>query len=71
MFKSLKSKMLGLFTLGAAAATSASAAVDLTAVQTQLNDGQSQIEGFAPIIIGFVLVMVLVGAFIKLVRRAG
>ncbi len=53
-----------------ALATSASAAVDLTAVETSMTAGQGQIEGFAPTVIGFVLVLVVIGAFIKLTKRA-
>lgn len=71
MFKSIKAKLAGLFTLGALAATSANAAVDMTAVQTAMTDGSSQLESFAPTVIGFVLVLVVIGGFIKLVRRAG
>jgi len=53
-----------------ALATNASAAVDLTAVQTAMTDGQGQIESFAPTVIGFVLVTVIIGALIKLTRRS-
>jgi len=53
-----------------ALATGANAAVDLTAVQTSMTDGQGQLESFAPTVIGFVLVMVIIGAFIKLTKRA-
>ena len=53
-----------------ALATSANAAVDLTAVQTKLDAGQTQLEGYAPAVIGFVLVLVIIGAFIKLTKRA-
>jgi len=53
-----------------ALATNASAAVDLTAVETSMTAGQTQIEGFAPTVIGFVLVLVVIGAFIKLTKRA-
>jgi len=53
-----------------AIATGANAAVDLTAVSTAMTDGQTQLEGFAPTVIGFVLVMVVIGAFIKLTKRA-
>lgn len=53
-----------------ASITSASAAVDLTAVEASMTAGQTQIEGFAPTVIGFVLVLVVIGAFIKLTKRA-
>lgn len=53
-----------------ALATGANAAVDLTAVETSMTAGQTQIEGFAPTVIGFVLVLVVIGAFIKLTKRA-
>ena len=53
-----------------ALATGANAAVDLTAVQKAMTDGQGQIESFAPTVLGFVLVMVIIGAFIKLTKRA-
>ena len=51
-------------------ATSVMAEVDLAAVETSMTSGEGQIEGFAPTVIGFVLVMVIIGAFIKLVKRA-
>ena len=54
-----------------ALSTGANAAVDLTAVQTALTDGQGQIEGFTPAILGFVLVIMVIGVLIKLVKRAG
>ena len=54
-----------------ASVTGANAAVDLTAVQTAMTGGQTQIEGFAPVVIGFVLVMTIIGALIKLTKRAG
>ena len=54
-----------------ALATGANAAVDLTAVTTQMADGQSQIEGFTPVVLGFVIVLVAIGAMIKLAKRAG
>ena len=53
-----------------ASVTGANAAVDLAAVQTSMTQGQTQIEGFAPTVIGFVLVLVIIGAFIKLTKRA-
>lgn len=53
-----------------ALATGANAAVDLTAVGTAMTDGQGQLESFAPTVLGFVLVMVIIGAFIKLTKRA-
>ena len=53
-----------------ALATGANAAVDLTAVSTAMTAGQGQIESFAPTVLGFVLVMVIIGAFIKLTKRA-
>jgi len=71
MFKTFTRKigaMVGAVALGF---TGATAAVDLTAVQTEMTAGQGQIEGFAPIVIGFILVMVVVGAIIRLVRKAG
>ncbi len=52
-----------------ALATGANAAVDLTAVNTAMTAGQGQIESFAPTVIGFVLTMVIIGAFIKLTKR--
>jgi hypothetical protein len=66
-----KAKKFGVI-VGAVAlgATSASAAVDLTAVETAMTAGSGQIEGFAPTVIGFVLVLVVIGAFIKLIKRA-
>lgn len=60
--------IIGAVALGA---NNAMAAVDLTAVQTSMTEGQGQLEGFAPTVIGFVLVMVIIGAFIKLTKRAG
>ncbi len=54
-----------------ALATGANAAVDLTAVTTQMTDGQGQIEGFTPVVLGFVVVLVVIGAMIKLAKRAG
>ena len=53
-----------------ALATGANAAVDLTAVTTQMTDGQGQIEGFTPVVLGFVVVLVVIGAMIKLAKRA-
>ena len=53
-----------------AMATNVNAAVDLTALETSMTAGQGQLEGFAPTVLGFVLVMVIIGAFIKLTKRA-
>ena len=69
-FKTFKGKVLGAIGFASVAATQASAAVDLTAVQTQLTAGQTQVESYAPAVIGFVLVLVVIGAFIKLTKRA-
>ena len=52
-----------------ALATGANAAVDLTAVNTAMTAGQGQLESFAPTVLGFVLTMVIIGAFIKLTKR--
>ena len=60
--------IVGAIALGA---TNASAAVDLTAVEASMTAGQGQLEGFAPTVIGFVLAMVVIGAFIKTTKRAG
>jgi len=71
--KRLSSKAKAKFGIGGAVlalATNASAAVDLTAVETSMTAGSTQIEGFAPTVIGFVLVLVVIGAFIKLTKRA-
>jgi hypothetical protein len=59
--------IVGAVALGS---TNVMAAVDLTAVETSMTAGQGQLEGFAPTVIGFVLVMVVIGAFIKLTKRA-
>ncbi len=53
-----------------ALATGANAAVDLTAVQTAMTDGQGQVEGFAPIVLGFVVVLVVISAIIGLAKKA-
>ena len=53
-----------------ALATSANAAVDLTAVTTSITDGQGQVESFAPVVLGFVVALVVIGAIIKLSKRA-
>ena len=59
--------IVGAVALGS---TSVMAAVDLTAVETAMTAGEGQVEGFAPTVIGFVLVLVVIGAFIKLTKRA-
>ena len=69
-FSTFKGKVLGAISVASAMATSASAAVDLSAVETSMTAGQGQLEGFAPTVIGFVLVIVIIGGFIKLTKRA-
>lgn len=58
--------IVGAVALGS---TNVMAAVDLAAVETSMTAGQGQLEGFAPTVIGFVLVMVIISAFIKLTKR--
>lgn len=69
-FSTLKGKVLGAIAIASAMSTNASAAIDLSAVTTNMTSAQGEIEGFAPVVLGFILVSVVVGAFIKLVRRA-
>ena len=72
--KRLSSKAKAKFGIIASAvlalSTGAAAAVDLSTVETSMTAGQTQLEGFAPTVIGFVLVIVVIGAFIKLTKRA-
>ena len=71
MIKKISSKTKARFGVIAGAvmatATSVMADVDLTAVQTA---GAGQLEGYAPTVIGFVLVLVVIGAIIKLTKRS-
>ena len=57
------SATLALFT------SNASAAVDTAELQNKLDAAGGQLETFAPIVIGFVIVMVVIGAFIRLVKK--
>lgn len=45
--------------------------LDLTTVATSIDDAGTQVNAFAPTVIGFVLVMVIIGAVLKLTKRAG
>lgn len=71
-FSSKAKAKLGFIGLGVVALSqTASAAVDLTTLNTQIGDGITQVESFAPIVIGFVITMVVIGIIIKLSKRAG
>lgn len=71
MFKKLgkKAKALGVVSGATIVTTSSQAAVDLTAVQTKMTEGTGQIEGFAPVVIGFVVVILVVGVILALVKK--
>ncbi|MBU0581338.1 MAG: hypothetical protein KKA19_09205 [Candidatus Margulisbacteria bacterium] len=64
MLKSLKTKVLGLFTLGAVAASNASAAIsapDFSSASTDVTTVVVAIIGFVVIIFGFKKVLGLLG----------
>lgn len=71
MFKKLgkKTKALGVVAGSTVVATTSQAAVDLTDVQTKMTEGSAQLESFAPIVIGFVLVLIVIGAIIGLTKK--
>jgi len=48
---------------------SANAAIDTAVLQAKLDSAGGELETFAPIVIGFVIIMVVIGAFIRLVKR--
>ncbi|AKF25860.1 hypothetical protein YH65_11060 [Sulfurovum lithotrophicum] len=58
--------LVGMSVASMAAATP----LDLTTLSTQIDDAGTQVNSFAPTVIGFVLVMVIIGAVIKLTRKA-
>ena len=69
--KNLFTKVAVATGLASLFATSASAAIDLTAVNAQIGAGMTEVEGFVPVILGFIIVVVIAGVFFKLVKRAG
>lgn len=71
MFKKLgkKAKALGVVAGTTVVTTASQAAVDLTAVQTKMTEGSAQLEGFAPVVIGFVVILIVIGAIIGLTKK--
>jgi len=71
MFKKLgkKTKALGVVVASTVVTTASQAAVDLTEVQTKMDAGSTQLEGFAPVVIGFVVVLIVIGAIIGLTKK--
>ena len=59
----------GAVALGTSSVMAAVTPVDLTAVQTGLDAGSNQINSFVPVVLGFVIIMVVAGALIKLAKR--
>jgi len=64
-------KRLGLIVASALTlfTVNASAAVDTAELQAKLDAAGGQLETFAPIVISFVIIMVVIGAFIRLVKK--